>query len=358
MAFTTLKEKISTTAQLISFDLDGSWNSQWLIVSLREALVPLLEKKMAESDIPFDPQDLEHQTLFYLTTFNPGEITEEVIAAALEEQYMLVRERLLAFSNKEELEYLFRGLKGFYPDLNTHHRLNLKRDGDRLYAVGEGRTFDVEFKKLEDEKIISLFTGALHYIHHERTEGDAFALYFKGDKFPWAVETTERGTLAREYKRGALASRGFDPDKTIELTRFYTLPGAPKNAISAMDRLVKRYYEGTGMEAMFTCTMPAYSKTKSTTIAGGINKVLCVKDLKHYFVAREVDGRTCWQHVSRRWLEVHGEGLETKTTDPGFRLLPVVDVYLPLKTSVPETAQTQIPYFRLPAAACGCGATV
>ncbi len=57
-------EKISTTAQLISFDLDRSWNSQWLIASLREAIAPLLEKKMAESDVPFDPQDLEHQTLF------------------------------------------------------------------------------------------------------------------------------------------------------------------------------------------------------------------------------------------------------------------------------------------------------
>lgn len=316
------------------------------------------------SDVPFDPQDLEHQTLFYLTTFNPGEITEETIASAMEEQFLLVRDRLLSFSDKGVLDHLFRGLKAFYPDLNVRHRLNLKREGDAFYAIGEGRKFEVEFRKIDDERIVSLFTGTLRYIHHERNVGDAFAFYFKGDEFPWAVETAEPGAHARDYKRAALAASGIDPDKAIELTRFYTLPGAPRNAISAMDRLVKRHYEQCGMEAMFTCTMPAYSKTKSTTIAGGINKVLCVKDLKHYFIAREIGGRTCWQHVSRRWLERHGDGLPTKTTDPGFRLPPVVDVYLPLKKPrrSDEPAQAdrgKIPYYRIvSAAACRCDAIV
>lgn len=343
--------KISNEAKFIDFDLDSTWNAQWLINRLRDAIAPLVALKSVESDVPFDPQDLEHQALFYLTTFSPGAITDAVIASAVEEQYLLIRERLLACSDKEELSYLFRGLKGFHPDLNVNHRLMLSREGEQLWAIGDGRRYEVEFRRIDDERTISLFTGGLHYIHHERTAGDAFAFFFKGDRFPWAIETTESGSLARSYKRQAIEHHGIDPDKTVELTRFYTLPGAPRNAISLMDRLVKRYYQERGVEALFTCTMPAYSKTKSTTIAGGINQVLCAKELRHYFVERQVEGKSCWQHVSRRWLEDHGAGLNIKCTDPGFKLLPVIDVFLPIvktrKSARPEIAPTKIPYFPL-----------
>ena len=288
---------------IVDFSLEETWNSHVLIESLRKEIKPLVEQTLAASEIPFDPQDLEHQTLFYLSTFKAGSITKKVLENVVTEQVALIKNRLKKSATTEELQYLFRGLKKFYPDLNADYRLKLKWENETLCAVGDGRYFEVEFRKITDEKNISLFTDTLHYIHQKRAGGDTFALFFKGDRYPWAIETTESSVFSRPYKRTALVAHGFNPDKGIELTRFYSLPGSPLNALSVMDGLVKRYYADTDVQVLFTRTMPAYSKSKATTIAGGLNKVLCVTDLEHSFIRRYIDGVECWEHVSRRRVE-------------------------------------------------------
>ena len=326
------EEQKKLQLNFINYDLDKNWHSHWLINSLRNDVLNLVTKKLEESDILFDPQDLEHQVLFYLTTYSPGTITKKTIKDAIEQQYLIVRERLLKYASKSELDYLFRGLKVFYPDLNITYRLNLSHKNNSLYAVGDGRKFKVEFKKITDEKQISLFTGGLHYIHQKRIKGDTFAFYFEGDRYPWAIETTERSIYARNYKRDALLAHGINPDNAIELTRLYTLPGSPLNSISLIDKLVKRYYQGQGdIEALFTCTMPSYSKTKAATIAGGLNKVLCVKDAEHYFIPRKINKETCWENVTKRWIEEKEYEGEIKETHSDFKLLPVVDVFMTVK---------------------------
>lgn len=329
---------------MVRFQLDNYWNSHLLIESLREQIKPLVAQKLENSDIPLDLQDLEHQTLFFLSTFTAGAITKSVLEDSVDQQYRIIRKRLLDGATKEELEYLFRGMKKFYPDLNIHYRLKLKWDGDRLLAVGDGRSFEVEFRKITDRKQIALFTDTLHYIHQKRSRGDTFAFYFKGDRYPWAIETTERSSFSRPYKRAALIAHGFHPDKGVELTRFYSLPGSPRNAISVMDGLVRNYYQKQGIEVLFTKTMPAYSKSKSTTISGGLNKVLCTSELEHIFVKRVIDGTACWEHVSRRWLEHNGgenKPTELRRSSESFALLPAVDVYTEITsrsiTPLPET---------------------
>ena len=164
--------------KLIDFRLEDYWNSHLLIDHLRNEVKPLVEEKLRSSDILFDPQDLEHQTLFFLSTYNAGSITKKTISSAIDSQYRIIRNRLLRSATKEELAYLFRGLKKFYPDLNVYYRLKLKWEGKQLVAVGDGRKFDVEFKKLDDEKLITLFTDTFHYIHQKRTSGDSFGLFF------------------------------------------------------------------------------------------------------------------------------------------------------------------------------------
>ena len=314
--------------QFIEFDLSKMWNSHWLINSLRQSIAPLIEKKLAESDIPFDPQDLEHQSLFYLTTFDPGAITDHSIENAVTEQYAVIRDRLLKSITSDELNYIFRGLKKFYPDLNSTYRLQLIWKNNRLIAVGEGREFEVEFKKVtEKDEIVALFSETLHYVHQARSEGDIFAFYFKGDRYPWAIETCEEGKLARKYKRDALLAYGIDPNKAIEITRLYTLPGSPLNSISIIDRMVRRHYKQEGIEALFTCTMPSYSKTRATTTSGGIDKVLCIKNLRHYFVQKEIEGREYWIMTTQRWLEKNQYKGEVKQTHESFTLLPKVDVF-------------------------------
>jgi len=101
------------------FDLDSTWYSSWVINGLRQAIAPLVANTLEQSDIPLDPQDLEHQALFYLTTFDPASITEEIIAESVRQQYLIILERLRSCASKDDLAYVFRGLKGRYADLNT-----------------------------------------------------------------------------------------------------------------------------------------------------------------------------------------------------------------------------------------------
>ncbi|MBI2099228.1 hypothetical protein HYT45_02300 [Candidatus Uhrbacteria bacterium] len=323
-----LDEQRRLNLRVVKIDTDALWHSHWLINKLRAEVADLVDKKMISSDIPFDSQDLEHQALFYLTTISPGKITSSDIVSAVEDQYAIVRDRLLRAMSHDELSYLFRGLKKFYPDLNVAYRLKLVREKGQLYAVGDGRKFEVEFKVADtSDKTIKLFTETLHYIHQGRDSGDIFAFYFKGDKYPWAIETAEFGKLARIYKRKALLAHGINPDKAVELTRMYNLPGSPLNSVSMMDALVRRYYRQKGMEALFTRTMPTYSKTKATTIAGGLDKVLCLKELRHYFTPIKIDNRVVWQATTKRSLEKSGYSGEVKSTHPTFELLPAMDVF-------------------------------
>jgi hypothetical protein len=85
--------------------------------------------------------------------------------------------------------------------------------------------------------------------------------------------------------------------------------------------------------------MPAYAKTKGSTIAGGMNKVLLIKDLSHKFVGVEKMGKTLYQHATNSYIEqVKPE--KVLTTHPNFPLLPTVEVFMPINplslTPLPE----------------------
>ncbi len=312
------------SVSVINYSLENMWSSHPLISDLRKRVITFLPKGKI-----YDPQDLEHQVLFRLTTFDPKDINDELIQFIVEEQYELVKERLNKLDY--DIEYLFRGLTGKYHDLNINDRLELKWENEQLVAKNNCRSFNVEFRTVHDEDIVSLFSNELHYIHRDRPKGETFGFYFVGDSLPWAIETTEPSAIAKQYKRDALLANGIDPNKAIELTRFYTLPGAPTNAISLMDGLVAKYYKQKGIEALYTTTMPMYSKTKSTTISGGINKPLLVKDLRHKFIPEKINGKTFYRHVTTV-PEDHKE-IEVIKTHPNFPTMLVVEVFRVLNTS-------------------------
>lgn len=302
---------------IINYDLERMWSSHPFIAELRKRIVNFMPK-----ETNYDPQDLEHQALFRLTTFDPKDISDETIKFVIDEQFQIVKDRLSKLNF--DTEYLFRGTTGKYHDLNINDRLELCWQNDELIARNARRSFKVEFKVVHDERIISLFSNELHYIHRDRPKGETFGFYFVGDEIPWAVETTEPSVIAKQYKRDALLANGIDPNKAIELTRFYTLPGAPTNAISLMDGLVAKYYKAKGMEALFTTTMPMYSKTKSTTIAGGINKPLLVKDLRHKFIPVSINDRICYRHVTT--IPEDSSDIKVVKTHPNFPTMLVVEV--------------------------------
>lgn len=309
---------------VISYDLERMWGAHPLIADLRKRI----DRFLPTEDI-YDPQDLEHQVLFRLTTFDPKDITDEIIGFIVDEQYAIVKDRLSKL--KFDVEYLFRGLSGKCHDLNVNDRLALCWDGDKLVARNDHRSYNVEFRVVHDEDIVSLFSNELHYIHRDRPKGDTFGFFFSGDSIPWAIETTEPSAIAKQYKREALLANGIDPNKAIELTRFYTLPGAPTNAISLMDGLVAKYYKQKGIEALYTTTMPMYSKTKSTTIAGGINKPLLVKDLRHKFIPEKIGDKTYYRHVTT--VPEGRSEVEVIKTHPNFPTMLVVEVFRSIDTS-------------------------
>jgi len=311
------KQQENLKINLINYNLEEMWQSHSLICRLREKVNLFLPRGV------YDPQDLEHQVLFRLTTFDPEEITDDIIQFVIDEQYLILKNRLSSVDY--DLDYVFRGLSGKFHDLNVNDRLKLCIDKNKLIAKNSHRSFAVEFRKIQDEKIVSLFTNELHYIHQDRPKGETFGFYFAGDNIPWAIETTEPSVIAKDYKREALLAHGIDPNKAIELTRFYTLPGAPINAISLMDGLVSKYYKSKGIEALFTTTMPMYSKTKSTTIAGGINKPLLVKDLRHKFIPEKINEKVCYRHTTTIFEEE--DKINFISTHPNFPTMMVVEVY-------------------------------
>lgn len=316
---------------LISYDLNKMWGTHTLINQLRKKVVKHLP---SIKDFFYDPQDLEHQVLFRLTTFDPLDITDQVIKDIIKEQYLIIEDRLK--NSKFDLNYLFRGLTGKSNDLNIERRLKLKKNNNgQFYAVSEdGIMLEVLFKKVEDEKIINLFTSDLHYIHDGRTRGETFGLYFAYDRLPWAIETTESSILAKEYKRNALVANGIHPNKAVELTRLYTLPGSPRNAISVLDGLIRNYYHKKGLEAIYTTVMPMYSKTKDATISGGMDKVLLVKDLRHKFIPVQINNKVCYRQATTAYINNNFIN-DYIISHKNFPLPSVVEVYSCLgKTSL------------------------
>lgn len=349
--------------QLIDeINLEKNWVYHPLIKEIRKTVISLIEHRLKQGQILFDPQDLEHQILFRLTTFSPTQLfgqefgaylknkiktwedienlktekkpitNKKILRQIFEEQYLIIAERMKKVNQIIPLEKAFKGLDGLDKDLNRFNRLKLKRKNNKLLAIGDnGYQRDIEFKKIDNKDLVSVLISDFHYIHNERSCGDIFAFFFKGDQIPWGIETTEKSRHSRSYKKMALLANGIHPNKALELTRYYTLPGSPLNSISVIDGLVRNYCAPTKIEALVTSTMPTYAKTKSSTIAGGINELLLVKPTHHRFIKLKIKDKTVWQHATRRLVSQLKYHSKILTSHPEFPLYPTFDVYTTIK---------------------------
>lgn len=102
------REQNQLSLNLIEYSLEEEWQSSRLIGELRKRVYPKLPSGL------FDPQDLEHQTLFRLTTYDPNDITDETIDEVIREQHAIIENRLSSVSDRE---YLFRGFNHRSKDL-------------------------------------------------------------------------------------------------------------------------------------------------------------------------------------------------------------------------------------------------
>ena len=114
-----------------------------------------------------------------------------------------------------------------------------------------------------------------------------FGFFIRGEKIPFAIEEVEPCDISRNYKKAVLMLSDVNYHTTVELTRFYSVPNTPKNLISLLDRLVGQALRDKGYEWMMTSVMPAFAKTKATTVAGGINIPLLAKKLILEFCERK-----------------------------------------------------------------------
>lgn len=356
------------------FDLHDAWPRHALMDDLREKILPLMNAFLEQQDVVVDPQDLEHQILFRLTTLSPKQIyqggeavvrhlqqvgayddwqniskidpevledrplNEALIQHVIEEQFAIIADRLeragidLGEILATELEDPETGemVPFFSDDQEKRWRLEWYKGGEgpkQLVAVSpEGVIKNVELK-LVDQEMAELVTFNLHYIHTLRADGLTFGMYVEGMDMPFAVETTEFTDRARQYKQNAYLLNGYHPHRGIELTRLYTLPGGPLNIIGVIDGAVSKYVKQNHPEVEFVSTtvMPTYAKTKSTTIAGGIDTPCLVKTGQHKFAPVEIGGRACYEHLTnRRAGDVDPASIIHD--HPEFPLLPVLEV--------------------------------
>lgn len=355
-------------------NLQKEWPTHSLIKYIRRQIAPKLNEIIEKADFLFDPQDLEHQVLFRLTTFPPselfirGSLLEEyfeqfgvyqdwqkiprldlkiisefklnfdIINYVVEEQFLVLRGRMrksklplniILKTVKEQDRYLLQWRK--VEGSNKKYLIATKtNENDNIID-----SIPVDFRQIYQNDLVINFTRDLHYIHTDRANGDAFGLYFRDDNLPFAIETIESVKQSPPFRKDALLAKGFNPNHGIELTRLYTWPNSPRNIIGIMDRLITDHYKSTSnIEVITTTVMPAYAKTKSTTIAGGINKVFYAKKLSHKFICRKVNDKIVWEYITVRNLKklnlttIKGNIIETH---PKFPLYPTLGVYKQIK---------------------------
>lgn len=371
-----LKEGTITTIDEI--DLHNNWPTHPLINRLRNGIDYWLREAINRCDAFVDPQDLEHQVLFRSTTYSPRELFangdrlvdylalsgayedwrkitsvdpsfiqqlelhEDLVKEIIDEQLVIILNRLSTLPLP--LEKLFNkryfgslGQPVFNFDENQRSVLvwqkgaSGRRELFALHPADCNKRVRVEFKTVSPD-IAYEITYRLHYIHTPRLKGDSFGLFFEGDEYPLAIETTESTRYSRNYKRNALVLNGFNPDHGLELTRLYTLPGSPRNVISIMDGLVRQYYRDCDPKVEVICTtvMPSYAKSRSTTLAGGIDKPYLIKRGGHTFQEKRIGNISVFEHVtSRRYDKANTVTIQT---NPEFPLLPVVEVLNPVNS--------------------------
>jgi hypothetical protein len=356
------------------FDLKKYWPTHPLIIHIRKQIAPLISKILAKTNFIFDPQDLEHQVLFRLTTFPPSQLFEKglllekylekqgasndwqkipfldlniiskfllnqkIVQQVLKEQLLLIQNRInkANFSLKQVFREIKNSDKIFTRDENERYVLKWERSNGKKYLTAVkfnslGKIIDsipVEFRKI-DKKLGRKFIQAFHYTHAPRFKEEIFGFFLQKSNFPFAIQTVNWAKNTPKFRQDALLIKGFNPECCIELRRLYTLPGSPRNIIGVLDSLIIRYFRRLHrIEAVITTVMPMYAKTRSTTIASGINKVLYVRFLSHKFIPRKINDKKVWEHIipeDPSWTKTHQNKIIV--TNPKFPTYPTIGVY-------------------------------
>lgn len=337
------------------FDRD-TWPNFTLMNNVKHDVRSVIEQVLKEQDALCDALDLEYQTLFRLTSlpiadvFEQGEELEQflqeqhaydywrdilaldpermkyrvkadVVRKIAKEQLLIVRERMSGTSLP--LDKLLRR-DGIFAEPDW----KLQKFGGKLAAikVSEGRVVaskKVSFRPVEPSYARELHS-VLHYIHTPRCT-IAFGLYLEDDELPFSVVAFDE--IDRPYKKDLLLMHGYDPEKCLDLARLYSRPGTPFNTSSTIFTLAFTYFKENEPEvqAILSAFMPTYAHGMSM-ISAGFNYGVLVKEWRHSFAHRKINGKPAWELVTKRRVD------ESQTTiDSKWPLLPVFELMAALR---------------------------
>lgn len=362
--FTTLRERAAALRQDIQsgatklepqFSRD-TWPGFALMTNVKEPVRHIVQQVISEQNILCDPLDLEYQTLFRLTSLPIADVFEqgEALEAYLQSQNAYGYWRNILALDPKQLEYsikpaVVRGIveeqlrmigerlqKTTLPLDKLLHRQGIFAEADwKLQKVGgklaaikvhdgsitESR--EVIFKPVDTAYAKELHS-ALHYIHTPRAI-KAFGLYLEDDPLPFSVVAFD--AIDRPYKKDLLFMHGFNPAKCLDLARLYSRPGTPFNTSSTIFTLAFTYFREhePDVQAILSAFMPTYAHGMSM-ISAGFDYGVLVKEWRHSFAKRTINGQQAWELVTKRRKD--GEQI---TINSQWPLLPVFELMATLQ---------------------------
>lgn len=333
-----------------------TWPSHPLIAHTKQIVRDVVQVVIEEQQAVCDPLDLEYQTLFRLTslpissvfedgdkleaylrshgaygywrnilTLDPVKVAHPIRRAVVEkvaqEQLSIVLERL----NDATLpigDITQRG--GIFSEPNW----KLQKYGGNVMAIKVefGRAVvqrKVYFKSV-DVGYARKLHESLHYIHTPRAT-KAFGLFLENEKIPFSVVAFD--AIDRAYKEDLLLMLGFEPSKCLDLARLYSKPGTPFNTSSTIFTLAFAYFRQyePEVQAVLSAFMPSYAHGMSM-ISAGFNYGSLVKEWKHSFAQRNINGKEAWELVTKRRIDGNQTTIESQ-----WPLLPVFELLSPIR---------------------------
>jgi hypothetical protein len=337
-----------------------TWPGYALMTHVKKEVRSIVQEVIENNTTLCDPLDLEYQTLFRLTSlpisavFEKGEVLETylqeqnayaywrdiltldphkvahpiktpLVRKIVDEQLLIIRDRMQGTTLP--LDKLL-GRQGIFAEPGW----KLQKNGGNLAAIkiqhGEGGDTIVGTKKVAFKPVDIGYAkelhSVLHYIHGPRAT-KAFGLYLEDDPLPFSVVAFDE--IDRPYKKELLFMHGYDPSKCLDLARLYSRPGTPFNTSSTIFTLAFTYFKENmpEVQAVLSAFMPTYAHGMSM-ISAGFNYGVLVKEWRHSFAERDIDGQKAWELVTKRRIDD-----KQTTIDSQWPLLPVFELMASLQ---------------------------
>jgi hypothetical protein len=250
-------------------------------------------------------------------------LNEDVLKRIVHEQALITADRLKGVDPKmiglikrtgifSESGWKLKKYKGSVFAVRADQETNRELDKREVFF----RSVDTEYAKYLQEKF--------HYIHTPRAV-KSYGLFLEGEELPFSVVAFDE--VDREYKKDLLLMLGYNPEKCLDLSRLYSRPGTPFNTSSTIFSLAFAHLRENepSTQAVLSAFMPTYSHGMSM-ISAGFNFGVLVKEWRHSFAKRNINGKDAWELVTKRRVDNEQTIMESQ-----WPLLPVFELLATLR---------------------------